>query len=93
MVWRYLFNEGIIKSCNCEIDERYFFGVGFQYPEILCNFLNNLLFLPERIKTEKVEKLVANLHNTDEYVIQNKYFKTSSRPWVIVDESAQSHKI
>ena len=93
MGWRYLFNEGIIKSCNCENDERYFFGVGFQYPEILCNFLNNLLFLPERIKIEKVEKLVANLHNTDEYVIQNKYFKTSSRPWVIVDKSAQSHKI
>ena len=76
MGWRYLFNEGIIKSCNCENDERYFFGVGFQYPEILC------------IKIEKVEKLVANLHNTDEYVIQNKYFKTSSKPWVIVDKSA-----
>ena len=30
---------------------------------------NDLRFLPERIKIEKVEKLVDNLHNKTEYVI------------------------
>ena len=30
---------------------------------------NNLPFLPERIKMEKFEKLVANLHDKTEYAI------------------------
>ena len=30
---------------------------------------NDLQFLPERMKIEKVKKLVANLHDKNEYVI------------------------
>ena len=30
---------------------------------------NGLSFLPERMKIEKVEKLVANLHDKTEYVV------------------------
>ena len=37
--------------------------VHVQYPEKLHELHNNLLFLPERMKTEKVEKLIANLHD------------------------------
>ena len=33
------------------------------------NFINDLPFLLERMKIEKVEKLVANLHDKTEYVI------------------------
>ena len=33
------------------------------------NYFNDLPFLPERMKTEKVEKLVANLHDKTEYLI------------------------
>ena len=36
---------------------------------------NDLLFLPERIKIEKVEKLVANLHGKEEYVIHIRKLK------------------
>ena len=32
-------------------------------------------FLPERMKTEKVEKLVTNLHDKTEYVIYIRNFK------------------
>ena len=32
-------------------------------------FHNDLPFLPERMKIEKVEKLVTNLHDKTEYVI------------------------
>ena len=39
------------------------------------NIHNDLLFLPERIKIEKVEKLVANLHGKEEYVIQIRKLK------------------
>ena len=36
---------------------------------------NNLPFLPERMKIEKVEKLVANLNDKTEYVIHIKSLK------------------
>ena len=36
---------------------------------------NGLLFLPERKKIEKVEKLVANLHDKTEYVIHIRNLK------------------
>ena len=36
---------------------------------------NDLPFLPERIKIEKVEKLVANFHDKTEYVIHIKNLK------------------
>ena len=34
------------------------------YPELH----NNLSFLPERMKLEKIEKLVASVHDKEEYV-------------------------
>ena len=57
------FNEDLIKSYNEESDEGYFFEVDVQYPEKLHEIHNELSFLPERMKIEKVEKLVANLHD------------------------------
>ena len=40
----------------------------FQYPEKLNDLHNDISFLPERMKTKKVEKLVGNLHDK-KYVI------------------------
>ena len=45
------------------------------YLEKLHELHNDLLFLPERMKTEKVEKLVANLHDKTEYVIHIRNLK------------------
>ena len=36
---------------------------------------NDLLFLPERMKIEKVEKLVGNLHDKTEYVLHIRNLK------------------
>ena len=36
---------------------------------ILKNYTNDLLFLPERLKIEKVDKFVVNLHDKTEYVL------------------------
>ena len=47
----------------------YFLEFDVQYPEKLYDLNNDLPFLPERMKIEKVEKLVANLHDKKEYVI------------------------
>ena len=41
--------------------------VGAQYPQKLHELHNDLLFLPERMKIEKVEKLATNLHDKTEY--------------------------
>ena len=57
------------ESFNEESDEGYFLEVDVQYPEKLHNLRNDLPFLSERMKIEKVENLVANLHDKNEYVI------------------------
>ena len=56
------FNEGFLKSCNEKIKEGYLSEVDIQYPENLYNARNDSLFLSEKMKIEKVEKLAANLH-------------------------------
>ena len=45
---------------------------GKRYLEKLLEFHNDFLFLPERMKIEKVEKLKANLHDKTEYIIHMK---------------------
>ena len=62
------FNKGSIKNYNEERKEEYFLEVDVQYLEKLYELYNDLLFLPERIKIEKVEKLVTNLHDKTVYV-------------------------
>ena len=57
------FNEDFIKS-YCDVsDEGYFIEVDVKYPENLHNLHNDLPFLSERMKIEKVEKQVANLRD------------------------------
>ena len=63
------FNEDFTKNYNKESDEGYFLEVDVQYFEKLHELYNDLPFLPERMKMEKVEKLVANSHDKAEYVI------------------------
>ena len=62
------FNEDVIKNYNEESDEGYFLEVGVQYLEKLHELHNNLTFIPERMKIEKVEKLVASLHDKAENI-------------------------
>ena len=47
----------------------------FNILKILHALHNNLPFLPERMKIEKVEKLAANLHEKTEYVIHIRNLK------------------
>ena len=69
------FKEDFIKNYKEESDEGYFFQVDVQYPENLHNLDNDLPFLPETIKIEKVEKPVANLHDKTEYAIHIRNLK------------------
>ena len=64
-------DRDFIKTYNEEIDEGYLHEVDVQYIEKLHELHNHLLFLPERMKTKKFKKLVANLQ-----------FKTSIKSWI-----------
>ena len=63
------FNEDFIKNHNEEGDEGYFVEVDVQNLEKLHELHNDLPFFPVRMKIEKVEKLVCNLHDKTEYII------------------------
>ena len=69
------FNEDLIKSYNKESDEGYFLEFYVQYPEKLHELHNDIPFLPEKMKIEKVEKLIGNLHDKTEYVIHIRNLK------------------
>ena len=56
-------------------DEGYLLEVAVQYFKKLHELHNNLPLLTERMKTEKVEKLVVNLHDKTKYVIDIRNLK------------------
>ena len=69
------FNEDFIKNYNEQSDEGYFLEVDVQYLEKSQELHNDLPFLSEKMKVQKVEKLVANLHDKTEYVIHIRNLK------------------
>ena len=62
------FTEDFMKNYNEVTEKGYLLEVNVQYTEKLHELHNDLPFLPERTKIEKVEKLVTNLHDKTEYV-------------------------
>ena len=78
------FDEDFIKSCSEEGDKGYFFKVDVQYPKKLYELQNDLAFLPARMKIEKVEKLVTNLHDKTEYVIRIRNLKEALNRGLVV---------
>ena len=63
------FDQKYFLMKNEESEEWYFLAVDVQYIEKLHEIHNDLRLLPERMKIQKVEKLVANLNDKTEYVI------------------------
>ena len=68
-------NKDFIKHSNEESDEGYSLEVDVQYLEKLHELHDDLPFLPERMKIEKIEELVANLHHKNEYVMHIRNLK------------------
>ena len=66
------FNKLFMENYNEDSDKRYFLKFDFQYPEKLGILHNGLIFLPERMKFEKV---LANLQDKKEYVTQIRNLK------------------
>ena len=69
------FNKVFIKNYNEESDDGYFLETDVQYLVKLHELHHDLSFLHERMKIEKVKKLVANLHDKTEYVIHIRNLK------------------
>ena len=69
------FKEDFIKNYHEESDQGHFLEVNVHYLEKLHERHHDLPFLPGRMKIEKVEKLVANLHSKTEYVIHIRNLK------------------
>ena len=69
------FDEDFIKKYNEESNEGYCLQVDDQYLEKLHELHDDLPFLPERMKIEKVKKIGTNSHDQIEYVIQIRNIK------------------
>ena len=69
------FDESFIKSYMEESNIGYFLEVDVQYPEKLHDLHNDLPYLPQRMKIEKIENLVTYLHDKTEYVIHIRNLK------------------
>ena len=80
------FNEVFIKSYNEESDEGYFFEIEIQYPEKVHELQNEVPFLPERMKIEKVEKLITNSDDKTEYVIQTRSLNQASNHGLVLEK-------
>ena len=82
------FNEDFMKSYNEDIDDKYIFEFDVQYPQKLHDL--HLLILLQRIKTEKVEKPLANLHE-ERIRYSHEKFKTRIKLSVSFKKTLRSH--
>ena len=78
------FNEDFKKTLYEENDKGFLLEVDVHYLEKLHDLQHDLPFLPNRMKTEKVKNLLANLHDKSEYVIHIRNLKQAlnQRLWL-----------
>ena len=81
-----ILNKNFIKSYNKNGDIGYFLEVDVEYPKKLFGSHNSLLFLPERKKLEKVEKLVFGIEDKEKYVIHIRALKQALNHGLILKE-------
>ena len=68
-------NEEFIKNYDENNDKGYILEVDIKYPKKLHDLHSDLPFLPERMKIDKCEKFVCNLHNKKKYVVHIRSLK------------------
>ena len=69
------FNEDFITNYAEDSDKGYIFEVDVEYPKHLHDLLSDLPFFPERMKINKYNKLVYNLHHKSNYVVHTRTLK------------------
>ena len=68
-------NEDFIKNYDEDGNIGYFLNVDIEYPKNLHDMHSDLAFSPEKMKINKCNKLVCNLHNKKNYVVHIKALK------------------
>ena len=63
------FSKDFIKNYDKNSDKGYFIEVDIDYPKELLNLHEDLPFLPETKKVNKVEKLICSVEDKEKYVI------------------------
>ena len=69
------------------------FKADVEYPKELQELRSNLLFLPERMKTNKCEKLVCNLYNKKKLCNTNKSFEAAIESWTDTRKSSRGNQV
>ena len=69
------FNETFIRNYDKNSDIGYFLEIDIDYLKKLFNFHKDLLFLPERKKINKVEKLIFSIEDKEKYVMHIRVLK------------------
>ena len=87
------FNEDFIKNYDENSNKGYFLEVDVKYPKELHNLHSDLSFLPERLETEKCNKLVCNVYDKKNYVVHIRPLKQELNHGLILKESTQSNSI
>ena len=67
-------------------DKGYFLEADVQYLETLHELHNDLLFLTEKMKTEKLENLVVNLNDKTKYIIHIRNLKEASNQGLVLKQ-------
>ena len=68
-------NEEFVKKYDDNSNKGYILEVDVKYPKKLHDLHSDLPFLPRRMKIDKCEELVCNLHNKEKYVLHIKSLK------------------
>ena len=69
------FDDEFIKNYDEDSNKRYILEVDAEYPKNLHNLHSDLPFLSERIKIKKCNKVVCNLCDKKEYVVDIRALK------------------
>ena len=69
------FDEGFIKNYDEDSNKGYIFEVDVKYPKNLHNLHRDLPYLSKRMKIKKCNKLVCNLYDNKEYVVDIRTLK------------------
>ena len=64
-----ILTNDFIKNFNENSDKGYLFHVDITYPQEIRELYADLPFLPDKMQVNKVNKLVANVHDKNNYVI------------------------
>ena len=81
------FKENFLNNYYEKSDEGYFLRSDGQYLKKLHELHNDLSFLSERMKIEKVRKLVAILHDKTKYVIHKRNLKQALNYGLVLKSS------